>query len=95
MVKYTSLDAEKATVSATGLVTGVAEGEVQIKVTAGAFEQNVTVTVTPAQIEYVKTGIKVTSGATQTIYSGRDYVEAVRRLRLYARKGNGRTRRRG
>ena len=42
---------------------------------AGAFEQNVTVTVTPAQIEYVKTGIKVTSGATQTIYSGRDYVK--------------------
>lgn len=75
VVKYTSLDAEKATVSATGLVTGVAEGEVQIKVTAGAFEQNVTVTVTPAQIEYVKTGIKVTSGATQTIYSGRDYVK--------------------
>ena len=46
-----------------------------IYTTAGAFEQNVTVTVTPAQIEYVKTGIKVTSGATQTIYSGRDYVK--------------------
>ena len=54
---------------------GVKEGTAEIVVKAGNFTKSVFVTVEPATVEYVKTGIKVTENGEQTIYSGRDYVK--------------------
>ena len=73
VILFESLSPEIATVDATGLVLGVAEGTVEIRVTAGSFSATVMVTVTLATVEYVKTGIRVTENGEQTIYSGRDY----------------------
>ena len=74
-VIYQSLSPEIATVDKNGLVLGVKEGTAEIVVKAGNFTKSVFVTVEPATVEYVKTGIKVTENGEQTIYSGRDYVK--------------------
>lgn len=47
-VKWSSSDDTKATVSASGVITGVAEGTATITATSGTFTSNVTVTVTAA-----------------------------------------------
>lgn len=62
---FESLSPEIATVDATGLVLGVAEGTAEIRVTAGSFSATVMVTVTLATVEYVKTGIRVTRTANR------------------------------
>ena len=74
-VIYQSLSPEIATVDKNGLVLGVKEGTAEIVVKAGNFTKSVFVTVEPATVEYVKTGIRVTENGEQIIYSGRDYVK--------------------
>ncbi len=61
-VTWESSDPEKATVDQTGLVTGVAEGEVTITAKAGEQSGTLTVTVTPAKIEVESVKIE---GATE------------------------------